>query len=93
MSNDGLNSPPDGVEGEELKVTLGGTQVDAVVIDLGHRLELAAIGQPDPTHDVQLPQLHRPGPFSASPGGLAPPPGLGLDETVAYGTHTPIRIQ
>lgn len=29
MSNDGLNSPPDGVEGVELKVTLGGTQVDA----------------------------------------------------------------
>jgi hypothetical protein len=29
MSNGGLNSPPDGVEGVELKLTLGGTQVDA----------------------------------------------------------------
>jgi hypothetical protein len=31
MSNDALNSPPDGVERVELKVTLGGTQVDAAL--------------------------------------------------------------
>jgi hypothetical protein len=54
-----------------------------VVIDPGDGLELAAIGEPDPAHDVQLPPLHRPGPFPAAVVGLLSPPGLGLDEAVA----------
>jgi hypothetical protein len=54
-----------------------------VVIDPGHGLELAAIGQPDPTHDVQLPQLHWPGPLPAPVVSLPASPCLGLDEPVA----------
>ena len=61
----------------------GGDAEPGVVVDPGHGLELAAVGQPDPTHDVQLPQLHRPGPLPAPVVGLAAPPGLGLDEPVA----------
>ena len=33
----------------------GGHTEPGMVVDAGHGLELAAIGQPDPTHDVQLP--------------------------------------
>jgi hypothetical protein len=54
-----------------------------VVVDAGHGLELAAIGQPDSTHDVHLPQLHRPGSFPAPVAGLGPSAGAGLDEVVA----------
>lgn len=54
-----------------------------VIVDAGDGLELAAVGQPDPTHDVQLPQLHWPGPFPAPVAGLGAPAGAGLDEPVA----------
>ena len=54
-----------------------------MVVDAGHGLQLAAIGQPDPTHDVQLPQLHRPGPFPAPVVGLGAPTGTGLEKAVA----------
>jgi hypothetical protein len=54
-----------------------------VVVDAGHGLELAAIGQPDPAHDVQLPQLHRLTTFPAPVAGLGTPTGAGLDEAVA----------
>ncbi|HEU4397321.1 MAG TPA: hypothetical protein VFU54_05720 [Actinomycetota bacterium] len=55
-----------------------------VVVDSGYRLEFAAVDEPDPTHDVQLPQLHRPGSLPAPVVGLASPPGLGLDQAVAH---------
>jgi hypothetical protein len=61
----------------------GGHTEPGVIVDPGHGLELAAVGQPDPTHDVQLPQLHRPGPLPAPVVGLASPSSLGLDEAVA----------
>jgi hypothetical protein len=53
-----------------------------MIIDAGHGLELAAIDQPDPTHDVQLPQRHRPGPFPTPVAGLGPAAGTELDEAV-----------
>jgi hypothetical protein len=49
----------------------------------GHGLELTAVGQPDPAHDVQLPQLHGPAAFPAAVVGLSSPSWFGLDETVA----------
>jgi hypothetical protein len=54
-----------------------------VVVDPGHGLELAAVGQPDPAHDVQLPQLHGSGPLPAPVIALGASAGPGLDEAVA----------
>ncbi len=34
-----------------------------MVVQAGNRPQLGAICQPDPAHDVHLPQLHRPGPL------------------------------
>jgi hypothetical protein len=61
---------------EELAVRSGVTAqqlrrlIELGIITAGHGLELAAVGQPDATHDVQLPQLHRPGAFPAPVAGL-----------------------
>jgi hypothetical protein len=54
-----------------------------VVVDAGHGLELAAIGQPDAAHNVHLPQLHRSAAFPTPVVGLAAAAGLGPDEAVA----------
>ena len=60
----------------------GGYAEPGVVVDAGHGLEFVAIGQPDPTHDVHLPQLHGPAAFPAAVVGLWSPSWLGLDEAV-----------
>jgi hypothetical protein len=54
-----------------------------MVIDAGQKLELAAIGQPDPAHHIQLPQLHRPVPLPTAVIGLAAPAGDRLDQPLA----------
>lgn len=46
------------------------TRNPGAVVDAGDQLGLAAVGEADPAHDVQLPQLHRRFPLPASP--LAP---------------------
>ena len=54
-----------------------------MVIDAGHDLQLAAIGEPDPAHHVQLPQLHRPVPLPPPVVRPATPTGDRLDQLVA----------
>jgi hypothetical protein len=54
------------------------------VIDPSHRRQLAAVGQPDPPDDVQLPQLHRSGAFPALGVLATPAPLLGLDQPMAH---------
>jgi hypothetical protein len=54
-----------------------------MVIDAGHDLQLAAIGEPDPAHHVQLPQLHRPVPLPTPIVRPATPTGDRLDQLVA----------
>jgi hypothetical protein len=43
-----------------------------VVIDPGHDLGFAAVDEPDPAHDVHLPQLHRTSPFPTLVVSLLP---------------------
>jgi hypothetical protein len=78
----GGEDPADGAGGGPLDEPGSDTE-PGVVIDPGHGLELAAIAQPDPAHDVQLPQLHRPGAFPAPGVGLGTPTGVGLGAAVA----------
>jgi hypothetical protein len=54
-----------------------------VVIQPADQLAHAAIGQPDPAHDVQLPQLHRPLPLPASPVATSASASARLDQLVA----------
>jgi hypothetical protein len=54
-----------------------------VVIDPGHDLDLAAIGQEHTTHDVELPQRHRGVAFPALVVLSASSPFAGLDQAVS----------
>jgi hypothetical protein len=54
-----------------------------VVVDAADQLELAAVGQPDPANDIQLPQLHRPIPLPTPPVASAAPAAARLHQPVA----------
>jgi len=54
-----------------------------MVIDPRHDLGLGAVGQPHPTDDVQLPQLHRPRPLPALVISPSAAPWLWGDQPVA----------
>lgn len=61
----------------------GGHTEPGVVIDPGDHLGFLPAGQPDPAHDVHLPQLHGPIALPAPVVGAASSPLAGLDELVA----------
>ena len=53
-----------------------------VVVDARHQLELGAVREIHPAHDVHLPELHGPGAFPATIVGPLAPAGLVGDEAV-----------
>jgi hypothetical protein len=63
---------------------LGRHTEPGVIVDPGHHLQLGAIRQEHPTHDVHLPQLHRPGPLPPPVIRPAPPPLLRIHQTMAH---------
>jgi hypothetical protein len=59
---------------------IGRDAVPGVVVDPGQRLGAAAVGEQEPAHHVQLPQLHRLAALPAPPVLTAAPPGLRVDQ-------------
>jgi hypothetical protein len=78
----GPEHPADGLGVGSLHQPSGHAE-PGMVVDAGHGFEFVAVDQPDPSHDVQLPQLHGPAAFPAAVVGLSSPSCLGLDEAVA----------
>jgi hypothetical protein len=61
----------------------GADHETGVVIDARHDLGLRPAGEPDPAHDVHLPQLHRPAAFPTLVIGPLPLAGLRGDQPMA----------
>ena len=84
MAGHGLGEDPADRPGGGATDHPGSDAEPGMVVDPGHQLGLAAVGQLQAAHDVHLPQLHRPFPLPAPPGRLGTPAALGFDQAVAH---------